>query len=102
MQFQPNHNIARILYSHNNTVAKHNGHPPIDTSPHLADADIKHIQWVIGSILYYARAMGLTVLMALSTIASKQAHGTKNAMQKTKQLLPYLATHLDATVQFHA
>ncbi len=28
MQTQPNHNIARILYSHHNMVAKHNGHCP--------------------------------------------------------------------------
>jgi hypothetical protein len=75
---------------------------PMDTSPPLSDADIKHIQWVIGSILYYAHAIDLTVLMALSTIASKQAHSTKNTMQKIKQLLNYLATHLDATVQFDA
>jgi hypothetical protein len=43
---------------------------PVDTSPPLLDANIKHIQWVIGSILYYACAVDLTVLMALSTIAS--------------------------------
>ncbi len=47
------------------------------------------------------RAADLTVLMALSIIASKQAQGTKNTMQ-TKQLLDYLATPLDTTVQFHA
>ncbi len=41
-------------------------------------------------------------MMALRTIASKQAHSTKNTMQKTKQLLDYLATHSDATLQFHA
>jgi hypothetical protein len=75
---------------------------PKDTSPSLSDADIKHIQRVIGSILYYARAIDLTVLMALSTIASDQAHGTKNTLQKNQQLLDYLATHLDATVGFHA
>jgi len=44
----------------------------------------------------------LNVLMALSTIASEQAHGTENTMQKTKQLLDYLATHSEATVCFHA
>jgi hypothetical protein len=57
---------------------------PIDTSPPLSDAEIKHIQRVIGSILYYVHAVDLTVLMALSTIASKQAHGTENTMQNTK------------------
>jgi hypothetical protein len=75
---------------------------PIDISPPLSDAKFKHIQRVIGSILYYARAMDLTVLMALSTIGSKQAHSTENTMQKTKQLLKYFATHSGATVQFHA
>ncbi len=52
--------------------------------------------------MYYARAIDLTVLMVLSTIASKQAKGTDNTMLKTKQLLDYLATHPNATVQFHA
>jgi hypothetical protein len=46
--------------------------------------------------------MNLIVLMALSTIASGQAHGTTNTMQKNKQLLDYLVTHLEATVQFQA
>ncbi len=39
--------------------------------------------------------------MALSTIASKQEKGTENTMLKTKQLLDYLETHLDATVRFY-
>jgi hypothetical protein len=73
-----------------------------DTSPPLSNADIKHIQRIIGSILYYARAVNLTVLTALSTIASKQLKGTEHTMTKTKQLLDYLATHPDATVWFHA
>jgi hypothetical protein len=50
---------------------------PPDTSPPLSKDDIKHIQCTIRSILYYARALDLTVLMALSTIASEQAKGHK-------------------------
>jgi hypothetical protein len=42
------------------------------------------------------------MLMALSTIASKQSKGTEHTMTKTKQLLDYLATHPDAMVRFHA
>ncbi len=57
---------------------------------------------MIGSILYYARAVDLTVLVALSTIASEQAKGTEKTMTKTKQLLDYLAMHPDVTVCFHA
>ena len=44
----------------------------------------------------------MTVLMALSTIASKQMKGTERTMEKALQVLDYLATHPDATVQFCA
>jgi hypothetical protein len=78
-------------------------HPlPHNTSPCLSKGNIKHIQRVNISILYYAHAADLTVLMALSTIASKQSKGTENTMLKTKQLLGYLATTADARVRFHA
>jgi hypothetical protein len=75
---------------------------PPNMSPFLSNADIKHIHRIIGSILYYARAVDLTMLMALSTIPSKQSRGTELTITKTKQLLDYLATHPDATVCFHA
>jgi hypothetical protein len=46
-------------------------HPlPLEKSQPLSEKDIKHVQQVIRSILYYARTVNLTVLMALSTIAS--------------------------------
>ena len=77
-------------------------HPlPPNKSPPLSKDNIKHKQQIIGSILYYARAVDLTVLMALSTIASKQSNGMQNTMMKTKQLMDYLATHPNATVRFH-
>jgi len=75
---------------------------PIDISPKLSREDIKEIQRIVGSILYYARAVDITVLMALSSIASKQTRGTTNRMAKAKQLLDYLATHPDATIRFRA
>jgi hypothetical protein len=50
---------------------------------------------------YYTRAVDLTILMALSTIASKQSKGTQNTMMKTKQLMDYLPTHSNTTVRFH-
>jgi hypothetical protein len=75
---------------------------PPDTSPPLSKDNIKHVQRIIGSILYYPRAVELTVLMALSTIANEQLKGTQNSMLKTKQLMDYLATHPDGTVRFRA
>jgi hypothetical protein len=64
--------------------------------------EIKEIQHVIGSILYYPQAVDITVLMALSSIAIKQSKGTANAMVKAKQLFDYLATYPDATIHFQA
>jgi len=57
---------------------------------------------IVGSILYYARAVDMTVLMALSTIASKQMKGTEQTMEKALQVLDYLTTHPDAMIHFHA
>jgi hypothetical protein len=75
---------------------------PTNISPKLSDTEIKETQRIVGSILYYARAVNITVLMALSSIASKQTRGTTNTMAKAKQLLDYLATHPDATIRFRA
>ncbi len=51
----------------------------------------------------YPCAVDLTVLMALSTIASEQLKGTDNTiMLTTKQLLDYLATNPNAMVRFRA
>ncbi len=75
---------------------------PVDISPKLPPKEIKEIQRVIGSILYSAQAVDITVLMALSSIAIEQSKGTTNTMEKAKQLLDYLATYPDATIQFRA
>jgi hypothetical protein len=72
-------------------------------STSLCNDDIKHIQRVVfGSIFYYACAVDLMVLMALSIFASKQRKGMDNTMLKTKQLLDYLATRPNVMVRFHA
>jgi hypothetical protein len=73
---------------------------PIDNSPKLSSEEIKEIQHVIGSILYYACAVNITVLIALSLIAIEQSKGTTSTMEKVKQLLNYLATHPNATICF--
>jgi hypothetical protein len=75
---------------------------PIDLSPKWSPDEIKEIQRVIGSILYYARAVDITVLMALSSIAIEQSKGTTSTMERAKQLLDYLATYPNATIRFRA
>jgi hypothetical protein len=60
------------------------------------------LQKIVGSILYYAQVVDMTVLMALSTIVSEQMKGNINTMEKVYQVLNYLAMHPDAKIQFRA
>jgi hypothetical protein len=45
---------------------------PHDSTPKLDKNGIKRVQTIVGSILYYARAVDMTVLIALSSIAVEQ------------------------------
>jgi hypothetical protein len=51
---------------------------PTDDSPLLDNAGKKCIQQVVGSFVYYARAVDPTILMALFNIATQQAAPTEN------------------------
>ena len=48
------------------------------------------------------RAVDPTLLAALSTIASRQAHGTKALQVACHQLLDYVATHPNASIPIRA
>ncbi len=67
-------------------------------SPKLDLVGIKEVQKIVGIILYYARAVDMTVLMALSTIAAEQRIPTKHTLEQCMQLLDYLAHNADAKV----
>jgi hypothetical protein len=82
--------------------AKQNSLSPATNSKLLDGRSKKRIQKIVGSILYYANAIKMTVLMALSTIAMSQAHPTKNTMTRCIRLLDYLATNADAKIRFYA
>ena len=56
---------------------------PPNKSPPLSKDYIKHKQQIIAGILYYARAVDLTVLMALSTIASINRYAKHHDENKT-------------------
>ena len=69
-----------------------------DHTPILPPDRIKRIQQIIGTILYYARAVDITTLVALSSIAAEQTIATESTEKKVIQLLDYLYTHKDATI----
>ena len=57
---------------------------PQNTDPLTTKKEITHIQQVVGSILYYAIAVYLTVLIAIFNIAGNQAKSPKT---KTKMCI---------------
>ena len=70
--------------------------------PMLGKEAKKYIQQVLGTLLYYARAVNLTMLVALSFIASEQASPTRATMKKLDQFLDYAASHEQAVLTYEA
>ena len=73
-----------------------------DMSPPLPPERVKRIQQIVGTVMYYARAVDITTLVALSSIAAEQAQATEQTERHVHTLLDYLATHKDATVRYVA
>jgi hypothetical protein len=73
-----------------------------DASPTLPPSDIKHMQQVVGTLLYYALAIDNTMLVALGNLASAQINGTQKTLDAITWLLNYAATHPGATIRYHA
>ena len=73
---------------------------PQDNSTKLSPREIKHVQQIVGTFLFYARAEDPTMLTALSTIATEQSQGTQTTKDKAEHFLKYAASHPDATIKF--
>jgi hypothetical protein len=76
--------------------------PVPDTTEPLDASNKTHLQEIIGTLLYYARAVDSTILVALGTLASAQATATQATLHAAEHLLDYCATHPHATVRFQA
>ena len=73
-----------------------------DDAPEVSADDKLFVQQVLGTFLYYARAVDSTMLVALSAIASEQAKPTTNTLAKVNQFLDYAASQDKAIVTYHA
>ena len=73
-----------------------------DDSPPLDPPGIKRLQTIIGTFLYYARAIDNTMHVALGSLGSAQSKGTKATAKAATKLLNYAATHPDAVIKFRA
>jgi hypothetical protein len=72
-----------------------------DEPPLLNKEDTKHVQAVMGTLLYYARAVDSTILTALSSLATEQAKPMQKTMEKVNQLLGYCASQEEAIITYN-
>ena len=75
---------------------------PIDTTARLPMHKIKRLQQIIGTFLFYGRAVDPTLLTALSELSSAQATATAATKHVCHQFLDYCATHPTSTIRCHA
>ena len=73
---------------------------PPDTTQVLQPDGIKRVQQITGTLLYYAKAVDSTLLVALGTISSQQAKATTATNRAVVQLLDYCATHPEAVLRY--
>ena len=91
--------MHRIRGENPNTVPKRN--QPPDTSPILDTRDAKLVQQVLGRLLYYAVAVDIIMLAAISSKATQQANSTITTLQAITHF-SYCATRINAKVRFVA
>ena len=75
---------------------------PSDKTDLLSDDQVKRIQDIVGSFIWYGRACDPTLAAALSALGSRQAKATTAVQQAAHQLLDYLATHPNSAIRYHA
>jgi hypothetical protein len=90
--------------------------PPVsctDLSPHLSPssittpstpvspADKTWIQQVVGSLLFYARALDLSLLTAVFQLSSHQSTPTQHDLSSAHRLLNYASSHPDPHKTIH-
>ena len=74
---------------------------PINTSARLPVHKIKRLQQIIGTFLFYSRAVNPTLLTALSELSSAQATATDATKCACQQFLDYCASHPDGSIRYH-
>ena len=69
---------------------------PVDSSPLASSSDGRLLQTVVGSLLYYARAIDTLMLTAVCNLSTLQSSPTLDTMNKMYRLLGYAAKHPNA------
>ena len=73
-----------------------------DTRAPLYDKQIKRVQEIVGTFVWYSRTCGPTLAAYLSVIASRETKVREDVMTACHQLLDYLVNLPDADIRYHA
>jgi hypothetical protein len=72
------------------------------TSPALSDKYINKLQQIMGTLLYYARAVDPTLIMPINVLASEKSKATAVTADKVIKLINYCNTHPETKIRYHA
>ena len=73
---------------------------PTDTSPKLNAQETVKIQSTIGSLLYYCRALDMTIHPALNELSTQQYAPMEHMKQVVSKLLDYMYTYPEAIIRY--
>ena len=73
-----------------------------DDSPPLTPAEAKRIQELVGSLLFYARGVDVTILPTVNLLASLQSTPTQHVADIADRLLQYCSRYPNNELVYHA
>lgn len=76
--------------------------PHIDTSTRLSPAETTTLQEIVGSLLYYARGVDVTLLPAVTHLSSLQAQPTQDVLQAAQRVLAYCSRYPNNGLRYYA
>ena len=74
----------------------------MDGSPPATEAEKKLLQSIVGTLLYYARAVDPSLCTAVHELGSVQSDPSQNDMRKMERLLQYVSKHRDHGIRYYA
>ena len=74
---------------------------PLTLTTLVSPAEKTWIQQVVGSLLFYARALDLSVLTAVCQLSSHQSNTTQHDLSAAHRLLNYVSSHRNPQKTIH-
>ena len=76
--------------------------PDSDESDILDKEATKRTQYIVGTMIYYARSLDPTMLREINEILRVQSQPTRDMAEKEKMLLDYAATYPNEILRYKA